>query len=248
MNTIHRLAFLPALALAGSTSLLGQIFLGTTETFDAVPAVGSWASKVVTGGGDTVDTVGALSEVVNSGANAASSFTAPLGTTTSTGTTSGVARVNTSRSQLEIGPTLIAATLVLATVSNNTGTEQPGFVLSYDLSKSNTTVTEQVPLEVFYSLTGTAGSWIRVPELAGEVGTTAVRKQATVNLGTPWENNASLYVVWADDNANPGADNVYRMDNVTFTAVPEPSTWATFGGLALLGFAAWRRSRHGRPV
>lgn len=248
MNTIHRLALLPALALAGSTSLLGQIFLGSTETFDAVPAVGSWASKAAAGGGDTVGTVGGLLELVNSEAHSAASFTAPLGTTTTTATTSGVARVNTARSQLEIGPTSIAATLVLATVSNNTGTEQPGFVLSYDLSKSNTTTTEQVPLEVFYSLTGAAGSWTRIQDLAGEVGTATERKQATVNLGTPWANNASVYVMWADDNANPGTDNVYRMDNVTFTAVPEPSTWATFGGLGLLGFAVWRRSRHGRPV
>lgn len=239
-----KLVLIASLALFGVTPMLGQVILGQTESFDSIPPVGSWASRAIGGSGGDIDSLASLLAAVNQPANSAASFTTPLGSTTESGTSSGPARVNTTRRELEVAPTSNAATLILATLSNQTGSEVSVLRISYDLTKSATSVSEQVPLEAFFSLTGIAGSWTRLAGLAGEVGTATVQKQVDVTLSSPWANNTSVYVLWADDNANPGTDNIYRMDNVSFTTpVPEPATWATVGSLALLGFATLRRSR-----
>ena len=117
-------------------------------------------------------------------------------------------------------PAANAATLLLATLQNNTGLHQPYLRISYTLGDSGGTPVEQVPAhQIYYSFSGAPGTWVNIPGLSGG---TAGFKSNVVTLAGVWSNTASLHVLWVDDNTVGGVDRGYSIDNVFFSGKPKP--------------------------
>ena len=186
--------------------------------FGLRPSASEWATKSIPGLDVSLVNPADLDHAVQTNATAASIITQlldasganPPGQNTLAAWTSG------GTSNLWTRPTANAATLLMATLQNDTGGEKNVLQITYTLGQSGTTPPEQAPAhQVFYSLTGTLGTWINIPVLSG--GAPGVRS-ASVNLAGAWSNGAALYVLWADDNATGGVDRGHSIDTVSFLA------------------------------
>ncbi|WCJ59826.1 immunoglobulin domain-containing protein [Fontisphaera persica] len=106
--------------------------------------------------------------------------------------------------------------MLLATLQNNSGSPIGQLTISYTQTSYATDVTEQVPAHrVYFSLTGEPGSWQVIPGLSSQPDGNLSASIAT----TGWSPGANLYILWVDDNANPGTDPAYTIDSVSFNAV-----------------------------
>ncbi len=191
-------------------------------SFNSLPPVSEWSTRSLAGTELTFTTAAALDAAVQTN-RAAIITNAPL---------DGLGAVppgqNTLASWSGGGTTALwtrpaanSATLLMATLQNNTGENQTVAVISYTLAQSGTTPAEQAPAhEVFYSLTGEAGTWVKIPALSG--GTPGARS-ATVSLNGVWTNGATLFVLWADDNTTGGVDRGWSLDDIVFTGRPPPT-------------------------
>jgi hypothetical protein len=116
---------------------------------------------------------------------------------------------------LAVRPTGNRYTVLMGKFVNDTGTNATEVTIAYQLTITGGGVAEESArgTRVYYSLSGLANSWVNIPALS----TTANEMAATVmtaRLGIEWTNGATLYLVWADDNAtgNP-TDSAHLIDN-----------------------------------
>src|SRR5215218_5660713 len=117
-------------------------------------------------------------------------------------------------------PTGNGATLIMCTLSNNSGGNAATVTIGYDYAQADV-MGEQIDGHLaFYSTTGTSGSWIPIPQFSS-----APVGRRTANLNFTWLNNGVLYVVWADDNATPASpDTAMQIDNFSVTLTPDVQT------------------------
>jgi len=106
-----------------------------------------------------------------------------------------------------------AGIALLASLQNDTGEDQSGIVLSYDMGVSNAVTGELPGHRVYFSLSGLPGTWALIPELSGIEVTANV--SANLSLGN-WPNGSQMFLLWFDDNANAVTDPGYVIDNMTF--------------------------------
>jgi len=152
-------------------------------------------------------------------------------------------------------------------LSNTTGLSLDTFTLGYTgrewrgYSNNTPNLTVQYKLggsfdnSVTNSLSGDA-NWITISALTFVLPVTNNNAQtdglstglfesltATVS-GIAWDNEEVLWFRWRQENL-AGTDAQMAIDDVSFSAVPEPSTYAllALSGLALAGYAARRRQR-----
>ena len=193
-----------------------------TITFATAPAVGDWSTRSVPGVAGDITGTSAMDASVQT--NAASGINTALASATSYAA-SGNAVWNSADQRLYTRPTGDAATLLMATLRNDTGSAQNLLSVSYDLGVSAPN-TEQVPgHRVYWSLTGAANSWTPV----GGFGTTDIGTNTVsfaVSVGT-WTSGALLYLLWADDNGSATPDTIYTIDNVTFQSRVQASVELT---------------------
>jgi hypothetical protein len=163
------------------------------------------------------------------------------------------------------GPIIIGLRL-----TNNTGADIGSFDLSYELEVAGTrtlVTTRQVHSVVEY-FSGTPSNWITdtftsvaglqidfAPTVYTETEGTfkVVNNPDDPNPGNyissagvtdqtlTWANGQDLWIRWTLTGDN--SDFNVGLDNVSFTAVPEPATYALLSGLAVLGLIALRRRR-----
>ncbi len=193
-----------------------------TNRFTARPAPSEWATGFISGTDVLFGNVAQLRNAVQTNVSATSlnnqlldagSANPPSQNALAAWTLGGSSSVSTR-------PTLVGATLLVATLVNNTGMNQNGLQIAYTLQASGSSPDEQVPgHEVFYSLSGGVGTWTPIAELSGGLLGASI---AVIGLSSPWTNGGSLFVLWADDNATAGVDRSYSLDDVSFAAVPEP--------------------------
>ena len=146
--------------------------------------------------------------------------TLPTSATIPPSTFSGGFRYNTAGFWLQSRPTTDAtnaANVLLATLQNDTGAAATRMTISYDFS-TNSWVTggNTIGLYVYYSLSGTPGSWIAIPGLSGSE--VAGPVTAEVELNGTWAQGSTLYLLWADDNSSTITDPSYMIDNFLLVA------------------------------
>jgi len=192
---------------------LAQISFGPNGTgvltFDTLPPASQWSSQSVPpANASGVQTPAQLDDLVQT--NAADTITSPL--TNSAGVVP-PARGTASWSPngyVQTRATGNSATLLMATLRNESGIEQTDLRISYDFRFVAPT-TEQLPgYQVYFSLTGATGTWQRVSGLGA---TNEPSQVALLPLGS-WSTNALLYLLWADDNGSGVPDTALQIDNV----------------------------------
>jgi hypothetical protein len=213
------IAFLFAAASHAAISVTGG---GTgVLTFDTIPAVTEWSTLNVTGAGNTIQSVTAWDATVQP--RAASEIATALGQSATTPPSgNGVARWNSNLQLLQTLPTGNAATLLMATLQNDLGSDATEITITYDMGVNNANSLELPGWRVFYNVGGAANNWQLIPELSDihAVGTVS----ATVALPTGWPAGTLLYLAWSDDNADTATDESYTIDNFSVTAIGGPST------------------------
>jgi hypothetical protein len=217
---------LVALAFFGLVGAHAAISVGPggseVISFTVSPAPTEWSTRFLAGSELSFATTTALDVAVQT--NSASTITntlldglgaVPPGQNTLASWTGG------GTSALWTRPAANSATLLMATLQNNTGTDQDVARISYTLGQSGATPAEQIAAhQVYYSFSGAPGTWVKIPALSG--GNSGVRS-AVVALNGVWVGGASLYVLWVDDNTTGGVDRGYSIDDVSFAGRPPPT-------------------------
>src|SRR5262245_39304914 len=113
---------------------------------------------------------------------------------------------------LQIRPTGNRYTVLMGKFVNDTGTNATEIAISYLFTIAGAANAEEAGkgTRVYYSLTGATNSWTNL----GALNTTAAAgASVSTNVAVDWPHGANLYLLWADDNANPGTDTGYQVDN-----------------------------------
>lgn len=188
---------------------------GYTNDFSNQPAAADFATRAFgstgTAGAGEIQTAAALDAAVQT--NSTSLITAQCPSATGTPPAAASTAVWASAGgYLQTRPTQNAATLLMARLTNGTGSDGTGARILFDyVTNRAATVAEQIlGYRVFYSLSGAANSWSNIVELSQTAQGTV---SANIVLPSPWTNGGVLYVLWADDNGSQSPDNAQNIDN-----------------------------------
>jgi Bacterial Ig domain len=178
-------------------------------TFDATPPATEWATFSIAGAGGTLVNETQLDAAV--AALTQGGITAALGTS-ATEPPSGNAlfRRHTVRNSIFSRTTGNNASVLKASLQNGSANAKSGVRVSYDLAQTDAIAEQILGHRVYYSIDGSANSWQPVGTFS-TVGATTF----DVNVGS-WPASSSLYLLWVDDNADPGTDGAFLIDNVRF--------------------------------
>ncbi|MCX8155288.1 MAG: immunoglobulin domain-containing protein [Verrucomicrobiae bacterium] len=204
----------------GQAAISIQLGNNGPYTFDTAPtAADGWTTGAqgATGGGTAganISTVEQLDAHVQT--QSASSIVTNLPTSgTTPPSTHQWFRYNTSLQAIQSRVTGVEYCMLLATLQNNSGSPIGQLAISYTQASYDTTVAEQISAHrVYWSLTGQPGSWQVIPGLSSQADGNLSATIAT----TGWSPGGTLYILWVDDNANPGTDPSWTIDNVAFNA------------------------------
>jgi hypothetical protein len=147
-------------------------------------------------------------------------------------------------------------------IANTTGTTLDAFSLSFIASQFYKTGVAQ-QLQVSFSTDATSlttGTWTTIsaltytaPYTTGNATVSSAEEIAsrqTMSISSQslvWNDQADLWIRWTSfrdlSGSYTGAAGVLAINDVTFSAIPEPSSFAGLAGLGALGFAALRRRR-----
>ena len=191
-------------------------------TFDTAPGGGDFLSGYFGGTGASFADFGQVDAAV---ANLAAAVFTPdfvLGTSVTMPpspfayafrhNTTGLFLQSRSTTMGAAGSPTAAAIVMMATLQNDSGSDQSGIVASYDLGVTDLVAGELPGHRVYFSLSGEAGSWQPILELSGIEA--AGPLSATLNLGS-WPSGSQMFLLWFDDNANGVTDPGYSIDNFT---------------------------------
>ncbi len=181
--------------------------------FATRPEASEWATSPIAGAGPDIADAAALDAGVQMLTAAGITTQLPTSGTVPPSTSNLGFRYNTTSLNIQSRPTGVRFVALLATLQNDTGGDVSQITVTYDLGSANG-ITEQIPAHrVYYSLTGAADSWTVIPGLSVDAPGTL---STVVSLGT-WTAGSTLYLLWADDNADPGTDGSYTIDNFSVT-------------------------------
>ena len=141
------------------------------------------------------------------------------------------AQWNSTGYYLQTRPTANAATLLMATLRNDTGADVLAVTVGYTLGAlvvAGSEIREEVPgHRAYYSLTGATGNWVHIPEFDSASPSNAGPRSAVLNLGL-WPAGTTLFLLWADDNGSAGstaptAEGGYIIDDFSVSATLDNS-------------------------
>jgi hypothetical protein len=241
MKAIKKLLSLTGAAVcAGLISTHGAILVeptGTgTNSFTALPAVEDWSTLGAAGNAAAYTVAATLDADIIANTLAADVATVLGQSSTQPPSVSNVARRNSNAAgnYIQTRPNnAVAYILLMATLQNNTGGAVNFLNVSYTLGTAmgaGIEIGEEIPgLRGYYSMTGDPGSWVQIPQF-----TTATPGEVSASLDVGgWANGATMYVLWADDEAsthNTGTsqEGAYTIDN--FHAEPSAGRDASLTG------------------
>ncbi len=192
----------PTAISVGPTGSATYDFASPPESFEF--ATGPYAGGA-NGATDTIDAMTAKILLLDR-ANFALALTGVAGLPPAAG---GSVRHATDGGYLITRPTTTEGDILIAHLRNDSGLARPAISIIYDLANEIPGVEESPGHLVFYSATGTAGSWVAAPTdgLPGA-------KTNTLDFNaSPWAVGAELYVLFFDDNGSPGPDSANEIDN-----------------------------------
>jgi hypothetical protein len=188
-------------------------------TFDTISPITEFATTVLIGTTTTFSDVATIDAAVN----ALDVTSIPgLKVLATTGTTppapfSGGFRRHTTLNALASRPATSgtnAANVLLATLQIEPGAGTD-FIVSYDFAVQNPVPGAELPgFYVYYSLSGSPGSWLLIGDLSGKE--TSANVAAELYFG-PSFTGGPLYLLWVDDNAEGITDPSYTIDNFLVT-------------------------------
>ena len=250
--SLRFLSYCAGFLLAGFLSSESQASIivingSVTETFSVLPPANNWSTTTGLFGSNAANITSDATADALVGTPAAPSGTvtnALLNAQLTSIAGSTIVTGNQSRYYdagfIGTTPTGVDATLTMVTLTNGTGVNLSTFNITYDLASQNaaTQVETEIPgHRVYFSLTGNANSWNPIGDF-GTLGSVSVNAA----VGS-WAAGTNAYVLWLDDNSVTNPDALYSIDNVRFTAVPEPSSCLlAMGALGLFGFKRLRKA------
>lgn len=186
---------------------------GYTNDFSTRPAAADFStSGGIAGGSGDITSAAALDDYVQN--VAASSITAQV--TDSSPTNPPVKQLaaqwtSGGSAYLMTRPTGNRATLLLATLVNNTGTNCNLLRFNYQFTVGYS-ASEEVPGQrVYYSFSSASNAWTSLPGVSGVNVSGLI--SANVPLNQTWTNGRPLYLLWADDNSADSTESAYEIDN-----------------------------------
>jgi hypothetical protein len=187
---------------------------GYTNDFSTRPAAADFATSasVIAGAAADITTAAALDGYVQN--VAASSINAQL-TDSSPGNPparlASAQWTSAGAGYLLTRPTGNRATVILATLVNNTGTNCTMLHFNYQLTVG-ASYTEEVPGQrLYYSVSSAPNGWTSLPTVSGL--NTSQSVSANVVLNQLWVNGSTLYLLWVDDNSANSTESAYEIDN-----------------------------------
>lgn len=233
LHPLFLLTLLPVLPASAISLTPG----GYTTDFSSKPGVVDFSTRTVAGAAADITSASQLdtrvqtlsSDSVNEALADAASPPASLAT----------GQYSADEGRILTKPTGVRASVLMATITNNTGAPLTSVTASYDLDKTGTVGGEDVDGQrVYWSLTGSVNQWT-------SLGNFAVEGQVSIPISFSVPAGGTFYLLWADDNGPGSPDDGFAIDNFSLTpgstGVPEAST----GLLSMLcaGSLALRRRR-----
>ncbi len=210
-------------------STVAQIAVGTNgssmETFGSIPPAVRWSTRSIPGVAAAPESETDLDAFINGATNAANTVTAQSGNSSGDPPAAAATAQWSSSGYLITRPVGNAVTLLMASLTNASGLPLNSLRVKYDYTQklNNSTVANEVIKghRVYYNLSGTAGQWVPLGTFGNSFTTNIVQAiDFQINLSSiPWSAGAALYVLFADDNSNPGADAANAIDNFRVTNV-----------------------------
>ena len=184
--------------------------------FSTLPPNTEWSSRhVLPNSGTAITTVAGLDAPVQT--NTAAAINTTLATVAGVGANNN-AQWDSTNLRIGTRPTGNSYQLLMGQFQNNIGDDSGEITISFDATINAPLAGEAAGWAVYYSLSGLANQWVLIPALSGTEFSGPV--SATVTLGGTWSQSSTLYLLFADDNANSITDPGYAIDNFQLTATP----------------------------
>ncbi len=235
--TAALLLLLLLFGLPGKTA--AQISVGPAGvgplTFDTLPPVTSWSTRSITGATADITTSAQMDEQVQT--NSAAFITSVLISAAGNPPAAIANGMWASDGHFILTrPVGNRFNMVMATLQNNAGTNLTSIIISYGLTNL-LPVAEQIPgNSLYFSLTGTTGTWQKVTALSGLASSGPV--STNLFLGN-WLVGSNLYLLWTDENGSGSPDTAVIMDNFavsflfpTIMTQPQSQTVAPGGSVS----------------
>ncbi len=202
---------LACLATGAGAALVGPA--GYTNDFSVRPPAGDFStSSGIAGASADITTAAALDAYVQNVAASTISARVTDSSPTDPPVKLGPAQWTSGGSAyLATRPTGNRATVLMATLVNNTGTNCNVLHFNYQLTVG-ASFTEEVPGQrLYYSFSAASNTWTSLPAVSGINQSGAV--SADVFLNQMWNSGSTLYLLWVDDNAADSTESAYEIDN-----------------------------------
>ncbi|MEY2409081.1 MAG: hypothetical protein QOF48_1751 [Verrucomicrobiota bacterium] len=178
---------------------------GYTTEFTTLPTAADWSGRGI--GGLVADIVTSNDLQMAVQLLDASTFTAPLTSTSSNPPIASAAGAYCDAGYIQTRPNNVSFTALMATLRNTTGSNVTTVKISYKFATNLLSAEQVVGQLVFYSLTGDPGSWVIIPPFS-----IAQKGTLTASLNISWNDGMPLYLLFADDNG-PGTDTSCEIDS-----------------------------------